>query len=170
MNKTSSVSCCPILFLDYDGVILTMRMALAQGTSWSRSTPDPAVTMILQRCCKAGCKIVVSSSWRDHESSAKSKLIEAGLIEYLHEDWKTKEKPAEPAGSRPKEIADWLKRHPEVTRYRILDDDEWKWTADQNAAWIKCHPYDGMNAMGMKSLLEWAGVPLRITLAGKGER
>lgn len=147
-----------VLFLDFDGVILTLRQALAQGTTWSRSTPDPVATAAIARCGNAGVKIVVSSSWRDHEPSTKEKLEQGGLIDFLHDDWRTKDYASEPGGSRPTEIAEWLSRHPEVTAYRILDDDPWKWHSDQVPNVIPCHHLDGIDTNGIRSLLEFADV------------
>lgn len=72
---------------------------------------------------------------------------------FLHEDWRTAE-----IGCRSKEIAEWLARHPEVVDYRIADDDKFNWTPEQDSKWLECSAYDGMPAMTMKDLAEWAGV------------
>jgi hypothetical protein len=146
------------LFLDFDGVILTLRTLVAsEFMGHSNAAPDPVVCELIRRVCATGVWLVISSSWRDSERLCKQKLAEGGLLVFLHEDWRTGD-----CGygqeSRALEIADWLKRHPEVTDYRIADDDQFAWTSEQDARWLKCHPYDGMPAMAMKELAEWAGV------------
>lgn len=133
---------------------MTYRTLLASPhMGWSNAAPDPMLCALLRRICETGAAIVVSSTWRDAEAICKSKLKEGGLLNHIHSDWRTPEK-----GNRPAEISDWLTRHPEVSDYRILDDDPFEWTKEQSARWIECSPYDGMPAMAMKDLAEWAGV------------
>lgn len=144
-----------ILFLDFDGVILTYRTLLASPhMGHSKAAPDPMLCSLIRRACELGLRIVVSSTWRSMELACKEKLIEAGLLEYLHADWRTTDQ----GESRPKEISDWMADHPEVTDYRIADDDDFQWAPEQDAKWLKCSPYDGMPAMVMKDFAEWAGV------------
>lgn len=146
-----------MLFLDFDGVILHYRTLLAsEHIGHSSAAPDPMLCALLRRTCQAGVVIVVSSSWRDAEAICKDKLSEGGLLEFLHEDWRTPYFTGQ--GSRSREISDWLARHPEVTDYRIADDDDFEWTDEQRAKWLECSPYDGMPAMTMKELAEWVGV------------
>ena len=154
---------CPgsgVVFLDFDGVILTLRTCLAEGTSWSRAKPDPVLTGVLRRICTVGVKIVVSSAWRDAEKITKDKLAEGGLIEHLHADWKTKELRSRQAYSdRPEEVAEWLSRHPEITSYRILDDDPWAWTPKQAERFLQCDAHEGASATVIKALIDWARPP-----------
>lgn len=144
-----------IIFLDFDGVILTGRTMMARlpARGFSNANPDPVLCDLLRHCCETGIQIVVSSTWREIGDKAKSKLFDVDLEQFLHADWRT--------GSfenRPREISEWLARHPEVTDYRIIDDDDHHWTAEQMPLWIQCHPYDGMLFNEMRALAEWAGL------------
>lgn len=144
-----------VLFLDFDGVILTLRTCIScEFSGWSSAEPDPVLCRLIERACISGMKLVISSTWRDVEKQCKDKLKSAGLIEHLHEDWRTPQL----ANSRPAEIADWLSRHPEVLDYRIADDDHFEWTKEQESKWLRCHPYDGMMAREMRELAEWTGL------------
>lgn len=143
-----------VLFLDFDGVILTLRTLLAcEYYGHSQAAPDPMLCALLRRVCASGVQIVVSSSWRDAEKMCREKLTEAGLEEFLHSDWRTGE-----TGHRPREIQAWLSAHPEVADYLILDDDDFGWEGEQSNRWIECSAYDGMSAIGMKLLEEWSGI------------
>lgn len=146
-----------IIFLDFDGVLMTLRTKVADQTTWSGSEPDPLVLKLLWRVCSTNeainkpIRIVFSTAWRTNELICRDKL---GQVEcWLHPDCKTGDR-----GNRSLEIADWLAAHPEVTDYRILDDEDHKWTNAQRQHWLACHPYDGMMAEEMHALAEWAGL------------
>lgn len=147
-----------IIFLDFDGVLMTLRTKVADQTTWSGSEPDPLVLKLLWRCCAANeqsgkpIRIVLSTAWRSNELICRDKL---GHVEcWLHGgQCKTGDR-----GNRSLEIADWLAVHPEVTDYRILDDEDHQWTDAQRQRWLSCHPSDGMMAEEMHALAEWAGL------------
>lgn len=51
-------------------------------------------------------------------------LEKTKLLEFIHEDWRTKDLHRFDLDKvRGDEIAEWLSRHPEVTKYAIIDDD-----------------------------------------------
>lgn len=167
-----------IIFLDFDGVILTLRTCVAHDKrGWSNAAPDPVLVNVIKRCCNQGVRIVVSSTWRTHEASCHAKLEEAGLLNFLHADWRTIEfYSPEAALSRAVEIKEWLARHPEVEDFRILDDDTWMWTDKQKERFLKCDAEDGASARVMMALLEWAGAkdkpskePLLVIRPDEGE-
>lgn len=145
-----------VIFLDFDGVLLTLRTALASPSpGFSSAPPDPLTCAIIERVCKMGVSIVVSSTWREIGNRWKEKLEEAFLIQFLH--------PTDPTTpvlncDRSIEIADWLSRHPEVEDYRIIDDDHFNWTPEQDAKWIICEPHDGLGGREAVNLYDWAGV------------
>jgi len=145
-----------IIFLDFDGVLLTCRTRLgSNGRSFSDCPPDPLACGLLQRICKAGCQIVVSSTWRE-TANWRSKLVEGCLEAFLHpEDPTTPCLHAFGTRSRPKEIEDWLERHPEVTDYRIVDDDAWEWFPGQEEHWVQCDPANGLQSSEMHDLIAW---------------
>jgi len=149
-----------VIFLDFDGVILTLRTCAAHGRGWSSAAPDPVLSQVLRRVCGTGVRIVVSSAWRDM-TTCRPKLAEADLEQFLHQDWRTGEINLEAARSRPAEIAEWLSRHPEVTDFRILDDEQWFWTEDQVPRFLKCCSENGAGARLMIALLEWSGMKNR---------
>ncbi len=108
-----------VLFVDVDGVLVTARSQFAQRRL--RAPDREAVAMLVAIACAATARLVISSSWREGEtrSSFRSRLDALGLPEdLLHDDWAT------PVlrDARQLEIDDWLRRHPEVTHYAILDD------------------------------------------------
>lgn len=152
-----------ILFLDFDGVLLTLRTGLSDRSTWSQATCDPVLVKAIDWCCQAGVKIVVSSSWRDMEDICKQKLVDCDLLKYLHEDWRTKTiDKDQPLESRPFEISEWLSRHVETETYRILDDDLWMWTDSHKDKVLQCHPEDGASGQVIHALMKWANVDGRI--------
>lgn len=151
-----------VIMLDIDGVLATRRSHLAygkEGSIWFEW--DPLACAVLRRCCTgytdgyvAYVKIVVSSTWRKsmHEHDLRGKLNKYGLLEFLHEDWRTKEL----NGTRGGEIAEWLSRHHEVTDYRIVDDDN-DMLESQLPKCIFTDSEDGMTSDNIKKLLNWSG-------------
>lgn len=116
-----------ILFLDVDGV-LNHRACFMPSRGGSPLCPD-AVRRLQRVVERTGCKVVLSSTWRllDRHTAA---LKAGGGFPNPHEDWRTGECPVELRNGivvdkrwRGLEIAEWLSRHPEVTRYAIVDDD-----------------------------------------------
>jgi len=142
-----------VIFLDFDGVILTLRCSLADGKGWSASDPDPLTCSVIRRACEAGVRLVISSAWRCNKERVMEKLRAGGLQDYLLPGWRTRNN----SENRPHIIHEWLNAHPEVTDYRILDDDAFAWTPEQETRWLRCDPRDGMMWKEMVSLLRWAG-------------
>jgi hypothetical protein len=118
-----------VLFLDVDGVL--NHRGVFTGGAMHVICPDA------WRRCKevieaTGAAIVLSSTWRRGDlitDAGLAKLREIGLFELTHWNWRTRYDLFEsdyPPGQkwyRGYEIEEWLKRHPEVTRYAIVDDD-----------------------------------------------
>lgn len=112
-----------ILFLDIDGVL--NNEAVFKDL---RFGPFPLDYLAIEHLHKVigetGAKIVLSSSWRD-VPHLERKLVGDMVFHTLdgvdarHEDGSTKRLWT----TRGDEIAEWLGRHPEVTRYAIVDDD-----------------------------------------------
>lgn len=97
-----------IVFLDMDGVLATPRTRFALSRTCLRRlksvlTANPH-------------KVVISSSWRIVRP--REYFVSLGLD--LHEDWRTR---SAANGFRGAEVNDWLKRHKNVMRYVILDDE-----------------------------------------------
>lgn len=107
----------PTIFLDFDGCI---RVSVQGG--WVTSDTfdfSPEHMRRVRACClHTGAKIVISSDWRGpNELDTILGHIGSYLGEFLHEDWMTPIK-----GWRWMEVAQWLRDHPEVTEYAILED------------------------------------------------
>lgn len=145
-----------IIFLDIDGVLCTRRSHLAYGKEggiWHEW--DPLGCHVLHRACTYDAWIVVSSTWRKpmHQDDLFEMLKKHSLFGYVYfPDWST------PVldGPRGAEIAAWLAKHPEVTDYRILDDDH-DMLDSQTKKCIFTDPEDGMTSDNIKKLLNWAG-------------
>lgn len=103
-----------VLFLDFDGVICV----------WDKVKRDSffveeKMSLIEKFCLDNDVKIVISSDWRYIDESAIEDNLSAGLISLLHLD------PYTPVtGHRWNEIQRWLKEHPEVGQFVIIDDFE----------------------------------------------
>jgi len=123
-----------IIFLDFDGVLNSVRNTVARDRGWSDALPrnkfeeeslDPVAVDLLRRLCiNANAKIVVSSTWRIGRSAKDFEDI------FSNYGWRN----VPLIGMTPKmntnrgtEIAAWIKVHldtgGELTRYVIIDDD-----------------------------------------------
>lgn len=109
-----------VLFLDIDGVCNSEEYMTSgrhiKGTMLGID-PFPAVLvkMIVQ---DTGCDVVLSSTWRLNKDSREDVRREVvDFVDVTPDLWR------EGKHLRGEEIEDWLNRHPEVTRYAILDDD-----------------------------------------------
>ena len=124
-----------ILFMDVQGVLAhdgTVERAQATGESWNSSfyqaaLVDPVAVQRVMRIVKEpGAKIVLVSAWRNvefqrnglHRAFATAggldgrgvRALFAGSTPTMNDD-------------RPSEITAWLKAHPEVKEYVVLDDE-----------------------------------------------
>lgn len=106
-----------VLFLDIDGVLI---IASSEWSDFLKSQVyDPDCVARLKTVIeKTGCEIVVSSSWRFRLKALENQMRRNGLPIY---DITGEEAKGE--NQRGQEIAAWLKRHPEVTSFVIVDDD-----------------------------------------------
>jgi FMN phosphatase YigB (HAD superfamily) len=114
MRKSSSHRSTKVVFFDIDGVLNT------------RHTPNPRkfpyiaekklVARFRQLLTKTRAKAVMISTWR---------YDPAGLFSARHHGIPfigcTPDRPHKP---RRDEILAWLKRHPEVTRYAVIDEED----------------------------------------------
>lgn len=114
-----------VLFLDIGGVIYSDRSHMAYGAHPEPADPstwtgfDPVAICMLQKVVAAtGAHVVLSSSWRDRVSLP---TLEYALGVKIMD--RTRDTVSE-TELRGQQIYDWLMQHPEVTRYAILDDDD----------------------------------------------
>ena len=120
--STDSTAKNQILFLDIDGPMIPYRAVYLPNQTRVMTIFDPiAVAMINSLCKKRGLKIVIHSTWINvigQEETLKH-CVEQGIDkEYFHEDPYCSDK----INWRYSRIAEWLERHPEVSKYVIVDD------------------------------------------------
>lgn len=150
-----------VLFLDYDGVLLTWRSHFARKDVSTKAWihPDPICAGLLRNVIEMSTIpmfIVVSSSWRRSESESKDMLTQCNLIDKVHPDWSTTLKwPPEGVPARGWQIDYWVKEHKDLIDYRILDDDS-DMLPHQFDKFIKCDGWDGLGGREMKELMDWA--------------
>jgi len=101
-----------ILFLDYDGVINTNKDSF-QGQF---ENPE-AIYYIGKFCIEKKFKIIVTSSWK-HNPMYKDFLYNSGLDSNVEIIGCTDSS----FKGREFEIKDFLKKHPEIKKYIIIDD------------------------------------------------
>lgn len=121
-----------VIFLDIDGVLVTLESFTVYKVSGSHAPAHPDCVKALNRILReTGARIVVSSAWRAPRRLGwlRSKFAEWGihaaksrtigmtphLPRYNGVVWLGKE--------RGDEIQAWLDAHPEVESFVILDDD-----------------------------------------------
>lgn len=76
----------PIIFLDFDGVVVTRKQADASPRNYL--CPNK-VGMVKALCDRAGARVVISSTWRVSDD-CRDALAAAGLHSaYLFDDWAT---------------------------------------------------------------------------------
>lgn len=130
-----------VLMLDIDGVINTVGgelglrhcLMLDPGCVGWPELFDPACLYYLRTIVEnTGCKIVVSSTWRNGETIGSMKawfecpVIREAIIDktpsFHGAEWDHL-RDRRNRIQRGEEIKWWIEQHPEVTRYAILDDD-----------------------------------------------
>lgn len=114
-----TVGCCctghvckiKVLFLDIDGVVNSRAT-----TDFRQLYPlDKYMAFMVGKIqLDTGCKVVLSSSWRNHPDGVA--VVNKSIVQTI-------DITPNMSGMRGNEIAEWLRLHPEVERYAILDDD-----------------------------------------------
>ena len=103
-----------IIFLDIDGVLNSHATPNLRGFPY---IVDPVLLARLRDVLhRTDAKTVLSSTWRVDPVG----LLAAKYFDIPFDDV-TPDQPASPRGA---EITTWLKAHPEVTRYAVLDDSD----------------------------------------------
>lgn len=117
-----------VLFLDVDGVLNNRDTFVALRERKAPLCPE-AIQRLNDVVERTGCKVVLSSTWRKMQGYVDD-LKAANGFPSPHEDWRTIDMPfitrngiIVSTAMRGNEIAEWLGRHPEVSRYAIVDDD-----------------------------------------------
>jgi hypothetical protein len=118
-----------IIFLDFDGVLLTPAYQLEHGGG--KLEPEK-VALLYGLLRETGARVVVSSNWRGYSVGyVRRPLAAAGLRNAAKwvigqtarfRSGMTNYTPRWP--DRGDEIQAWLNKHPDVERFVILDDDD----------------------------------------------
>lgn len=115
-----------IIFLDIDGPMIPGRAYMLPKQTKIVTVFDPvAVSMLNTLCKERGWKIVVHSSWvriMGGQETVDHCVTQGLLAEHFHEDAYCDEN----ENWRYTRVAKWLKNHPEVEKYVILDDEPYK--------------------------------------------
>lgn len=138
-----------ILFLDIDGVLNSTRTAIANRGYPHDFSPEcrpmfdeVAVSLIRGLCAAGDVKVCVSSAWRigrTHEEIGRGlDLPTIGMTPSL-------------PGCRGLEIGAWLREHPEVTHYAIVDDDA-DMLPEQESCFVKTDGHEGLTYAAFKEL------------------
>lgn len=115
-----------IIFLDMDGVILSgPDLWNSSYIPRNRTIPQDKIELLKKLCDATDAKVVVSSTWRSDENT-RDRLRDLGVP--LHEDWRTchswTPEFTEAHQGRGYQVQLWLNKHPEVTKFVCLDDDD----------------------------------------------
>ncbi len=118
-----------VLFLDIDGVV-NCQSTFTQTKRPGPYPLDSYMAFLVGRIqLQTGCEVVLSSSWRHHPDGVKNvsdRVVK--LLDKTVDSVKYDGVPRVSRGSvwkhsiRGDEVNEWLKKHPEVEVYAILDD------------------------------------------------
>lgn len=105
-----------VLFLDIDGVVNSKQTLITKAKGVPLGIDPLMAFRVGKIILDTNCKLVLSSSWRNHPDSVEA--VKAAIYPELYGVT-----PNHQSGFRGSEIRAWLQDHPEVTEYAILDDD-----------------------------------------------
>ena len=133
-----------VLFLDIDGVLSKCLYPNCHGNVQYKK-----IKILKKIIDKTNCKIVLSSYWRTNEILYKN--ISKKLSKY---DLKIMDKtPIYGSNKRADEIYDWLKDHPSVKKYAIVDDIE-QFYDFQKKYFVKTNPKKGLTKNDAKEIIK----------------
>lgn len=113
----------PVIFLDFDGVLNSLRSTLAMGGT-SRHQFDPVAVNLVSRLAREGdANVVVSSAWRIGSNVPELRSILGTYSATLAA--RVIDMTPRGTGQRGAEIAEWLADHPDQHNrsFVIIDDD-----------------------------------------------
>ncbi|WP_148716474.1 HAD domain-containing protein [Chitinolyticbacter meiyuanensis] len=128
-----------VLFLDFDGVLNSIKTATAFG-GYPLSLDqvgmfDQTALQLIRNLRGAGVSIVLSTTWR---LFCEQRDIERAMGFEL-----AGETPRSESGRRGEEIKAWLDANPDVTDYAIVDDDS-DMLPEQLSRFVKTDAHEGL--------------------------
>lgn len=146
-----------VLFLDFDGVLHPLGLRL-EGNRVVNGKPVAKVIQVDFFCWNAllmnilqdhpDVKLVVHSSWRDYHTPE-------AIRDYLGPQLGSRFLGCTQEGFKYESICQWLTGHPEVTTYRILDDDVASFDREPAVqGFIACEYRSGIAAAGVRAQLD----------------
>lgn len=149
------------LFLDIDGVLNSTEdwvewKVLGHPNNFSMEMINrPKLALLVHIVKETGCKLVLSSSWRlQYSNEEMIEMFKARGCDYITTDILIGQTPEPKFGSiRGNDIASWLKDHPEVTQYIILDDSQ-DFHKHQKRYHVHTDTYVGLTYYHMKQAIQ----------------
>lgn len=148
-----------VFFLDMDGVVNNTRVTLSQPEHIGPSlygNIDPICVAFINRWAEYihssyndEVQIVLTTTWRGAHESYRTVDMMLGVMNMrplVHKDFKTRRTGMTIDGVsdiRGNQISDWLKDHPDVTKWIIIDDDS-DFTDEQKVRHVHTDVYDGI--------------------------
>lgn len=108
-----------VLFLDFDGVINTFMHFSHEGNFSKAACKN--VQSLLDKV--PDLKVVISSSWRKFGLDFDKNILLHNCIDSKRVIGVTEDEKHDGKGDRGYHIRNWLKDHPEVTAFVIVDDE-----------------------------------------------
>lgn len=138
------------IFLDIDGVICSIRSAVAYGGYPWKIDEDSislfdevAVALIRQVCEKTEAVVILSSVWRKyHDIKLIGVTLELPIID----------KTPVIVGKRGNEIKAFLEQNPQIKKYAIVDDDS-NMLDEQMPYFVKVDSKEGLSYGNYEQLL-----------------
>jgi len=134
-----------LISLDFDGVLHpTMRADTVVHTAHFGWLP----VLVRLLAPYPDVRVLVHSTWRTTYDEDELRLLLGALGERVVG--------AAPPGPRHQSVLDWLGQHPEVTSYRILDDEASDFGSPPPVELILCEPTTGVSAPEvLTTLRDW---------------
>ena len=137
-----------ILFLDFDGVI--NPISFHHSSSGFSKAACANVQSILVK--DPNVRIVVSSAWRRNGLEVVRKILQENGIDHTKVIDLTEESGGFDPGNRDQQIKNWLKNHPEIKDFAILDDSAI--LKDFESHYVKTNGYVGLTHQDAERALE----------------
>lgn len=143
----------PVIFLDFDGVLNSLRSTLAMGGT-NRHQFDPiAVSLVARLAREADASVVVSSAWRIGSSVLELRSILSAYSVTLAK--RVIDMTPRGSGQRGAEIAQWMAENPgQHNRSFVIIDDDSDMLDSQQPHFVQTKHRDGFGVPEYLKALE----------------